>query len=162
LIAFPDGQNSFPIAPNVITCDAILIAALRNAAPELIAAARTLDLHAAEWDQNRVLCDNCGVEVVARGGSIPNNKGLSEPHGEDEILCGHCAGLEMYECLESHAATREALKKLELAHAALAEALSLSLDHFRVTAECLRCESCRSAAATAIEVVQVLRGVPNA
>jgi hypothetical protein len=49
------------------------------------------------WDQHAVQCGNCSVEILTRGGSIPNNNGLSDTGGsEDEALCGKCAGSQMY------------------------------------------------------------------
>jgi len=46
------------------------------------------------WDENSIQCDNCSAQIMARGGSLKSN-GLSQSDGEDEMLCGHCAGLEL-------------------------------------------------------------------
>lgn len=56
------------------------------------------------WDQHSVQCGNCSVQLVARGGPVTNhgkallhaNLGLSDAEGEDEALCGQCAGAQMY------------------------------------------------------------------
>lgn len=53
------------------------------------------------WDQNAVQCGNCAVEIVTRKGSIPNNNGLSDNEGsEDKLLCGRCAGVQMYNYMD--------------------------------------------------------------
>ncbi len=54
------------------------------------------------WDQNSVLCQCCSVEIVARGGDFnsngmpPSNVGLSYEEGEEESICGFCAGDELH------------------------------------------------------------------
>ena len=42
------------------------------------------------WDQHAVRCGNCSVEMIARKGQA-----LSDPCGEDESLCGYCAGEQL-------------------------------------------------------------------
>lgn len=86
------------------------------------------------WDQNSVQCGNCSIQLVTRGGSIKNNNGLSDDGGgEDEHLCGRCAGAQMYayqDQIEEHKA-----------------ALARALDGLRVQpCQCpklLRCPHCK-------------------
>lgn len=47
------------------------------------------------WDQDSVSCGNCGIQIVARGGSLNGNNGLSKAEGEDLSLCGFCAAVDM-------------------------------------------------------------------
>lgn len=49
------------------------------------------------WDQNSVRCQNCSAELVVRNSSIPqNHSALSHEEGEEESLCGYCAGEELH------------------------------------------------------------------
>ncbi len=56
------------------------------------------------WDQNSAQCGCCSVQIVTRGGTKPENNGLSREEGEEELLCGRCAGEEIHRLLDANAA----------------------------------------------------------
>ena len=65
------------------------------------------------WDQNSVNCGNCSVEIVARKSSIPqNHNALSHEEGEEESLCGYCAGEELRRIADQSDALRSQLAQL--------------------------------------------------
>lgn len=47
------------------------------------------------WDRLSVSCDNCSAQILARGGTLGEHHGVTEPCGELETLCGYCAGKEI-------------------------------------------------------------------
>lgn len=69
------------------------------------------------WDNHAVQCGNCDTWIITKGGRRKGkNNGLSEAEGEDEALCGGCAGDDMYHLDKENAA-------LEAENARLREAL---------------------------------------
>ena len=98
--------------------------------PELDATRAALDaseqtIRDRMWDENSIQCGNCSAQIMARGGSLKSN-GLSQSDGEDEKLCGHCAGLQLRDSEQTiqqlramadklaEALTKEAVKRCRL------------------------------------------------
>jgi len=87
---------------------------------DLRAAQQTIaELREKMWDEESVQCGNCSAQIMARRSSLEGNVGLSEPEGEEELLCGHCAGLEL----------ADLKKRLEQAHNLAANQLAEPVDH---------------------------------
>lgn len=69
------------------------------------------------WDQNSVQCGNCSVEIVARNSSVPgNHNALSHEEGEEESLCGYCAGEELHRLLDERHDMQTRLADMMIKH----------------------------------------------
>lgn len=94
MIASADG------GPEAITMALDDILKAQQAAEQASAGQTDLDMTPSSedwWDQKSVQCVNCSVEIVARKSSIPkNHNALSHEEGEEELLCGYCAGEEVH------------------------------------------------------------------
>jgi hypothetical protein len=47
------------------------------------------------FDRHGVSCGNCSAQIIARGGTLGEHHGVSQSEGEEESLCGYCAGKEL-------------------------------------------------------------------
>lgn len=81
------------------------------------------------WDQNSVQCGNCSAELVVRNSSIPrNHNALSHEEGEEESLCGYCAGEELHALIDERDGLRSQLQRERAVSDALAAALKECAD----------------------------------
>lgn len=47
------------------------------------------------FDRHGVECGNCGARLIAQGGTLGEHHGLTVMDGDEEPLCGYCAGMEL-------------------------------------------------------------------